>query len=325
MTRPSSQPPVDAFLHRLGQSDLDQESIDRIDAAVERMCTDYSTADPAELSDQAQAQLNEIDQMLNQRLMLGQQRSLFEAAGWLALLVAALSYDQGDTPTAERSRQLALNIGEELGSTSILGWAHETDVWTSIATADWTAAIRKADEGLAIIGADEPTGVGIQLALQQAEAAARLGETSLMRGSLEVAEHQLAQHTPPSNPRHHFRFDHAKFDLRKMRVLLVTGNDDEAEQIARRLLSEAEGSGQESAHPMRTSEILTTLALAAVRRGEVDQAVELAEKALDIGRRSTISFRQLTAVLADELKKHTAVPDVSAYLERRQEMLTSRG
>ncbi len=323
MSSSSTRPGIDTLLNRLGQSDLDDDSVDRIAAEVERICTAYSTADPADLSEQTQAQLREIDRMLDQRLGLGQQRALFEAVGWLALVLAALSYDQGDTGGAEQSRQLALRIGEQLDSTSILGWAHETDVWTSVATGDWAAAVHKADTGLAVSGEDDPTGVGIQLALQRAQAAAQLQDTELMRESLKIAERLLNDYAPPPNPQHHFRFDHAKYHLRKMRILLVIGDDDEAEPIARRLLEEAKGSSKESAHPMRTSEILITLALTAARRGEIAEAVELANKALDISRRSTISLRQLTAGLAAELERHLEAPGVRSLLARREEMLVA--
>lgn len=320
MTTPS-HPAVDDLAARVTTSDLDGSDLPAIPKRVEELCCEYSTADPAELKNQSENTLREIDELLDRRLTLTDHRVLLEQAGWLVLLIAALAFDLGHPETAERARKLALSIGQDLQDRSILGWAHETAVWMEIANRNWTDAIRTADEGLAVTGEHEPTGVAIQLALQQAEASARLGDTAGVTSALDRARRQLASHEPPSNPRNHFAFDHAKFDLREMRTLLVAGQDDQAERIAIRLESELQNPDGTSEHPMRLSEVLASRGLLEARRGNIDEAVDFANRAIAIGRRSRLSFQQITSAVADELTKHDHVDSVRRFLAHRAQLL----
>ena len=315
---------IDRLTTRFGTSDLNGVSVDDVERQVDNLCSQYSTEDPTQLRDTAQAQLAAIDQLLDRRLTLSDQGVLVEQAGWLALLLAALNYDIGDAETAEHARQLALAIGQDMDCPSILGWAHETAAWIEIANSNWPGAIERADRGLKIAEAGERTGVAIQLALQLAEALARTGDTDGMNDALARARRSLSTHEPPSNPKHHFRFDHDKFDLRQMRILLIVGNNDEAEQIAARLYDELQNPDGSSKHPMRTSEVLASRGLIEARRGNIDQAVDYANQAIDIGRRSRISFRQITAALADELAMHLEQPSARRFLDRRADVLQGR-
>ncbi|MEM7342571.1 MAG: hypothetical protein AAF467_28295 [Actinomycetota bacterium] len=174
----------------------------------------------------------------------------------------------------------------------------------------------KAEIGLAVVGRMESTGVGIQLALQQAEAAARLGDVDQMHRSLAIARTLLSTHEPPSNPMNHFRFDHSKFDVRQMRILLIVGADDEAEPIALRLKNELERTDGSSAHPMRSSEVLAGLALIAARRNDVEQALVYAHESIEIGRRSRLSFRQIIGSVLKELQRHRGDSGVQSFLDQ---------
>ena len=234
---------VDQLLERLRTSDASPRRIGDLRDEVERLCSEYSTEDPDNLRSQTEKTFADIDALVAGRLTLADHQAVLEQAGWLALLLAALAYDIGQPDAAEKARQLALGIGHDLDNRSLLGWAHETSVWIEISKANWVSARRKAAAGLDIAGPDESTGVTIQLALQQAEAAARLGEVDSMNDALERARKLLAAHRPPANPKHHFRFDHAKFDLREMRILLIAGRDDEAEQVAARLYDDLQKPG----------------------------------------------------------------------------------
>lgn len=321
MTAPWTTARFGEMVQRVRTSDLENNYLSAINQNVEDLCSQYSTGEPGRLMGQAETELARIDQLLNQRLTLVDHRTLLVDAGWLALLLAALAYDQGMTGEAEAARQLAMAIGQDTASPSILGWAHETAVWIDIANGNWDGAITKATTGLGVAGDNEPTGVSIQLALERAEASARKGDTAGMHRSLALARRLLGRHETPANPRNHFRFDHSKFDLREMRTLLIVGQDTEAEQIAIRLDAELRNPDGSSRHPMRTSELLASRGLIEARRGNVKKAVEFANAAIDIGRRSRLSFQQITSAVATELAKHHDDPAVQQFLDRRVEVL----
>lgn len=312
---------IDDLLAHIRQTELTEGHLSGIEQSVETLCSAYSTDDPRNLRARTEAVLEEIDELLSRRLTLNDHQRLLEQAGWLALLMAALSFDLGKTAEAEHARQVGIAVGLDLQSPSILGWAHETAVWMEISHGRWREAIHKADEALQIVGAGETTGVAVQITLQRAEAFARLDEAEELQDSLEDARSLLAAHQPPENPKNHFRFDHAKFDVREMRLLLVAGRDDAAEQIALRLqesLSDTEGSPD---HPMRLSEVLAGLGLIEARRGNIEQAVDYANQAMNIGRKSRLSFRQITSAVAEALAPQSHLVAVRNFLDRRAELV----
>ncbi len=73
-------------------------------------------------------------------------------AGWLALLVGCLEYDLGQRQAAEATRRSALSLGQEAGSSGILGWAHEMRAWFALTSGDYRGVIAAADGGEAAAG-----------------------------------------------------------------------------------------------------------------------------------------------------------------------------
>ena len=72
---------------RILASDLDEETMEAVDAAVQRLCCDYSATPPALLVPRTQTWLWQMNDLLGRRLGLGQHRQLLAHAGWLHLLL----------------------------------------------------------------------------------------------------------------------------------------------------------------------------------------------------------------------------------------------
>jgi hypothetical protein len=63
------------------------------------------------------------------------------------LLVGCLEYDLGDRRAAEVTCQVPLSLGKDVGSSGILGWAHEMRAWFALTSGDYRGVIAAARGG----------------------------------------------------------------------------------------------------------------------------------------------------------------------------------
>ena len=307
---------------QIRDSVVSNEELDTMQQRVDQLCVEYRSGDPAKLRLQAASLYLELESMVEQRTSLDSHRRLLEIAGWAALLLATLSHDLGDTDTAEQIRRTALKLGHDVGNESIIAWAHEIRAWISLTRQEWHHAIAASQAGQQQVPDDEPTGVFVQLATQEAEAWARLGDTKEMNRSLGAAQLALERHPEPTNPEHHFVLDHAKFDWMSMRCLLMAGENNRAARLADRLEREFTNPDGTPTNPMRISEIEASRALIALREGDLETALVHANKALDVPRRSNPSLMRATDLLASELEAAgDSEEEVADFLQRRLSLL----
>ncbi|MEU8639114.1 hypothetical protein AB0C38_43565 [Amycolatopsis sp. NPDC048633] len=119
------------IVSRLQASDVNDATLQAVRITVDRLCSEYARQPPFELITEGRQWLRRLVEMQEQRLNFRQRRDTLELAGWLALLVGCLEYDLGDRRAAEGTRQAALSLGKEVGSSGIMGWAHEMTAWFS--------------------------------------------------------------------------------------------------------------------------------------------------------------------------------------------------
>ncbi len=299
------------------------DDLDVMQDRIDQLSVDYRSADPTKLRLKAASWYRELESMLDRRTSLESHRRILELAGWGALLLSTLSHDLGDSDVAEQIRRTALKLGHDVENESIIGWAHEIRVWISLTREEWHHAIATSQAGQQHLSDHEPTGVFVQLATQEAEAWARLGDLKEMNRSLGAAQLALERHPEPPNPEHHFVLDHSKFDWMSMRCLLLAGENKRASRLADRLEREFTDPDGTPTNPMRISEIEGSRALIALREGNLNEALAHANRALDVSRRSNPSLLRATDQLAIELAAHVD-QDVRAadFLERRIALLT---
>ncbi len=271
------------LIQRLRHSRLDPAAMDALHATVDRLCTDYASRPAAIVLADAQTWLKKINTLRDKRPTYSQLRDVLSMAGWLTLLVSCLRYDVSDDRGAEFARRSALDIADDVGDPAIAAWALEIKAWMALTRGDYVATVAAAQEGLA---RTRTHGVSAQLHAQAAKAWARLGNHDQAIVEQDAGRELLTWLPFPANPRNHFEVDPTKYDFYAMDCWRLTGADALAAEAAETVIRTSTSSDGRPISPMRLSEAQLTKAQILARGGDFDGAIELAQSALAIDRRS---------------------------------------
>ena len=274
-------------------SDLGSGTLGLLDAAVDRMCRDYPTEDPAELSENAARHLRYVTKLLGGRVTLAQHRDLLVAAGWLAALLACTCYDAGDAQAAETARVMVGQFGTQAGHPELVAWSFEIAAWYALTEGRFRDTVALSEAGLEHAGT---TSAAVQLALQAARGYARMGD-SQAREALSAGHAILARLPEPEHPDHHFTFDHGKHEFYVTTILTCLGDDHTAREHAEEVMRQC---AQAAGWPMRLGMTLLDVALLAGRHGDLDEAFSHGLAALRLPRRSA-QLLPRAAELRDDL------------------------
>jgi hypothetical protein len=285
-------------LSQLRSPRIDHPTLTALAVKVEDLCSRYARAPSGPLLAESRKWLDRLTQLLDRRLSLDQHREVLRQAGYLALLVGCLEYDQGLTTRAEASRTMALSLGSESGSTDVVGWAFELQAWQALTQGDFRTVITAGEAGRSIAPAQ---GASVQLAAQTAKAWARIGQRREVEVALDQARRLLESLPVPENLDHHFVVDPARFDLWAMDCYRLLGEDRLAAGYAREVLRNGTDPDGRERSPMRSAEAHVTLGVVAARRGDAETAVHEGKLALGGERRSLpallVTSRELAYVL----------------------------
>ncbi|GAA0640172.1 hypothetical protein GCM10010174_73010 [Kutzneria viridogrisea] len=301
---------LDQVRARLARRAVDEATLDGVRLVVERLCTDYGRAPAEQLIGPSRQWLHRVLAARD----TARRVEVLDLAGRLALLVGCLEYDLGDRVSAEASRRAAADIGREIGSGEIQGWAYEMLAWFALTSGDHLGVLAATEAGQAVAGQHS---VAAQLLAQRAKALARLGRGRDMETALEQGR-RLLDHLPyPANPRNHFVVDPAKYDFFVMDCYRRVGVDRRAAALAGEVIATDAGAGRS---PMRLAEAHLTLGVAAARAGDLEQALAHGRTALGFERRSLPSLsmvaQDLVAVLAQRYPGEEAAAAYLAELSR---------
>jgi len=306
------------LLIRIRTSDLDSNVLDAVEQQVDMLCVDYSWADADELLEQALVWLDHLNQVRSTRTTLAEHQRILELAGWLSLLIGTVCFDLADLSAAEGARRTAVALGKELQSPELEAWGHELSAWFSLTDQRWERVLPVTSAGRAIA---EHRGVGAQLAIQEAEALARLGARREADTALASAQTILEQLPAPANPLHHFSVEHDKFDKALMRIHLIQGDDRRAEMLSTELERRFTNSDGTMSKPMRVADARTVRAVVAARQGDLDHALDLAHAAFDIKRRTVPTLIKHTTELATFIEtNHPTHEGAREFLLRRSRL-----
>ena len=288
LSRALSEDEATEVITRLRSSSVDGSTLDLVRITLDQLCVDYAQR-PAELVlAEATDWLRELERIRSEKhLTLSQTTEVYDLTGWLALLVSCLRYDTGDDRGAERTRRLALALGEELHSPAILGWGHEISAWMALTQGDLNGVLAAVRGGLA---AAKDTPVAVQLHAQAAKAWARIGDRTALTAALDRGRMLLERIPIPSSPRNHFVVDPVKWDFYAMDCARRVGDDPVAWSLAETVESQSTTPAGLIVSPMRFAEAQLTKAAVEARAGEVEPAVERAVAALEGNRHSLPSL-----------------------------------
>jgi hypothetical protein len=305
-------------LSRLRSTTIDDPTLTALAARVDELCSRYARAPSGQLLTEGRKWLGRVTHLLDRRLTLDQHRDVLRQAGFLALLVGCLEYDQGLTTSAEASRTLALSLGSESGSTEVVGWAFELQAWQALTQGDFRTTIAAGEAGQAVAPSQGPS---VQLAAQAARAWARIGQRREVEVALDRSRNLLESLPTAENPDNHFVVDPARFDLWAMDCYRVLGEDRLAAGYAREVLRGGTDPDGRDRSPMRSAEAHITLGVVAARSRDVEAAVHEGKLALSGERKSLPSLlvisRELGYILDREFR---GLAQVEAYAHELRQL-----
>jgi tetratricopeptide (TPR) repeat protein len=258
------------------RSDVGSDTLDTVDAIVDRLCRDYSREPARWLLPKVNDRLRRVVGLLGGHLRLDEHRRLLVAAGWLEVLRATLAFDLRDRVAGEASRSVAQRLAVQAEHPEIVGWTFELQAWWALTDRYFRAAVDRSRQGQA--AAPRHSSVMAQLAAQEARAWARLGDRRETRAALERAGAALAILPVPDHPEHHLVFDADKLHFYAATCYAWLDMADPAEEHAREVIRQC-GDGR---WRTRFANAHVDLGLARAARGEIDGAAEAGQRALAV-------------------------------------------
>lgn len=288
------------LVQRIRCSSIDNTTLDALELTVEQLCCDYASRDANELITESRDWLSRITHLLDERLTLGQHKSVLDAAGWLTLLIGCVEYDLGQFRAAEATRTGALQLGQEAMNASIAGWAHELRAWFALTNGRYREVIEAAHAGQDVAPGRS---VSVQLLAQEAKAWARMANHRNVNRALEKGRVLLDSLPYPERPDNHFVVEPDKFDFYAMDCYRLIGDDNLAEMLAREIIKKSTAFDGTNVSPMRKAEAELTLGVIAARNGAVDEALIYGHNAVSIDRRSQPSLLMVGSELDHVLQQ----------------------
>lgn len=285
-------------MRRLYRTDVGAETIEQLHMVCEELCCEYAWRNADELKADANHWLQYISGLLAGSCTLKEHRELLVISGWLMLLIGCIEYDVGRKRHAELGRAAAFRIGQETGHGEIIAWTFEMNAWFALTQGDLDRVADFSDAGSK---AAPNTSVVVQLAAQAAKAAARMGQKETVHRILDNGYRLLGQHDHPSRPENHFVIDPNKWDFYAMDCYRLVGEDRRAADHAREVLRLSRRPDGTDKSPMRATEARLTLAMVALRQGDLDNAADWTRQALNAPRKSIDQLVMVAAELEQEL------------------------
>jgi tetratricopeptide (TPR) repeat protein len=306
------------IVSRLQRSDVDNATLEALRITTDRLCSEYPFMPSEQLLIEGRQWLRRVVDLHSKSLTLAQHREVLALSGWLALLVGCVEYDSGNRHAAETTRRAALSLASEAENAEVTGWAHEMRAWFALTTGDYRGVISASQAGSEQAAHH---GVAVQLAGQEAKAWARIGDRRQMEVALDRGRRLLEGMPYPENLDHHFVVDPAKFDFYAMDCYRLAGEDKLARTLAEEVLRAGTDFDGTERSPMRNAEARVTLAVAAAREGDLEQALIFGDRALRGERQSVPSLimtsRELAAVVRE---RYSAEPAAQEYLTHLQDL-----
>lgn len=316
------------LIGRIQKADTGNTTLEALNSTVFELCCEYAYRDPEELRSEAHEWLRRIATMLRKPTNLRVHKELLASTGWLALLTGCLEYDMGMRTAAEVTRSAAEKLGEEADHAEIIAWTREMTTWFGLTQARYgdVVVVSKAAQHSA-----RNHSVVVQLIAQQAKALARMRNPGAPLSNLENKElHNVLEHGQklletfpvPQRTDNHFVVDPSKWNFYAMDTYRLAGEDHLAAEYAEQVIRNGtRPDGSENA-PMRMAEARLTLAVAAARDNDLEQAVEYGFMALDTNRRSLPSLMMVAGELDSELERR--FPDEALTAEFRDRVRALR-
>ncbi|MEV6341688.1 helix-turn-helix transcriptional regulator [Nocardia vinacea] len=281
------------WIRRVAASDVGDETLDRLELAVDDLASAYSTTPPDALLTDIRQHLGYAARLMDGKKTLIQHRRLLVAAGWLSLLAGTCHIDLGELSAAAARLRVARDIADESNHPEISAWVLETRAWQQLINGEFAVAAELSRAAQNIASAD--SSAYIQATAQEGRALSRLGDSRGTYGALRKVARLVSGMRMPDRPEHHFRYDPAKSDAYVATTLSWIG-DPAAEAYARNVLTDLAGAA--SVRPRRIATANIDLGLALVAADKPDEAADVTLTAVTSGRLVPSNYWRVAEVVS---------------------------
>jgi transcriptional regulator with XRE-family HTH domain len=268
---------------RAAASDVGEETISRLEFAVEALATSYSVTPPANLLTRTRRYLSYGTTLMDSttRKTLREYQRLVVVNAWLSLLAATLHIDLRQRSAAHARLATAASLAEHAGHAELRAWTFETRAWGALVEGRYREAVDLSRAAQRV--APEGSSVQIQAAAQEGRVWARIGNRDETYGALNRVARLVSGLERPDRPEHHYRYDPDKAVAYVATTLAWLG-DPAAEPHAREVIAKLRSAEDAGGWPRRLAAAQIDLGLALVAVGKPDEAAASAQTAILSGR-----------------------------------------
>ncbi|MCE6995252.1 helix-turn-helix domain-containing protein [Saccharothrix sp. S26] len=257
------------LVRRINASDVGQETLERLEAAVDDLAIAYPRTPPTALLGRVRQHLGYVTRLLDARKTLAEHQRLLVVGGWLSLLGATVHIDLNQSSAATARLKTAASLARHAGHDEIRAWVYETEAWRTLTDGDHDKALELSRTAKAIAPADGSA--AIQAAAQEGRALARLGRRSEAYAAIQEVQRLAAGLTRPDRPEHHYRYDPDKAVAYTATTLAWVG-DPAAEGYAREIIRRLGAGDDPTTWPRRVASANIDLSLALLTTDRLDEA-----------------------------------------------------
>jgi transcriptional regulator with XRE-family HTH domain len=269
------------LVRRVAASDVGEETVSRLEAAVDDLATSYPVTPPVELLRQVRQHLSFVARLIDARKTLREHQRLLVVGGWLSLLGATLDIDLKQRRVATARLQTAASLAEQTGHVEIAAWCLETRAWSSLTDGDYASALELSQAAQRL--APRGSSIRIQATAQEGRAWARLGRRRETYDALDRVARLVSPLPQPDRAEHHYRYDPGKA-VACTTTTLAWLHDPAAEGYARDVIRRLEAGERTGKWPRRVAAAQLDLGLALLAADKYDEACAVARRAVESGR-----------------------------------------
>ncbi|RJL34648.1 transcriptional regulator [Bailinhaonella thermotolerans] len=301
---------------RISATDVGEETLSRLEGAVDDLAVAYPRTPPAELLIRTRRHLAYVARLLDGKKTLAEHRRLLVTAGWLSLLASTCHIDLRQFPAGAARLRTAAQLARHTEHAEIAAWCLETEAWQALTSGDHRRALDLSQGAQAV--APKGGSPYIQATAQEGRVWARLGGRRETRAVLRRVEGLVSSLPTPDRPEHHYRYDPAKSIAYTATTLAWIG-DPAAEPYARQVLARLE-SADGPARPRRAVSARLDLSLALLAADQPEEAAHVTLSALTSGRLVPSNFWRAAEIIerieARRLPEATELHEAYAHLRQ---------
>jgi hypothetical protein len=251
----------------LAVATVSEEQLDRLDEQVLRYRREYITSAPLPMLYRMMLELSDVRMLSAARQPAMAQRRLLNATVMLALLSADALMKLGDTRQAHAWYGTARTASDDMGDVRLRALVRAQQAMLPYYYGDLAETVRLAREARMLAGSapSSPAALG---AAAEARALAHMGEHKAARVALAEAERIFARMPPEGHDHLAFRFSERRLQFYRIGTLIELGEEVDWTP------------GPSGPYAIDPVLILLDQAAHLVRAGKVEEACNLAEKAL---------------------------------------------